>query len=170
MKGLISTLFILFALITAAHAQQQLVPGNVAPMFTADSYGGGLFDLSSHHGKVVLLTFWSTTCQICHNEIPKINQLVEKHRGKDIVFIALTLESKSKVESYVSKYPFNVNILTNGFGVVLKYADMDKNGRMNMGFPAYFLINKQGKIESRSSGWDKTSELDTRITKLLFSD
>lgn len=157
-------------LTVAAFGQQQLMPGNVAPMFTADSYSGGQFDLSKHQGKVVVLTFWATTCQICHYEIPKMNQVVERYRGKDVVFVALTLESKSKVESYVKRYPFNVEIVTNSFGVVLKYADMDKNGRMNMGFPAYFLINKQGKIDHRSSGWDKTAMLDAQISRLLSSD
>lgn len=170
MKNVVITLLFTLMLTVAAFGQQQLVPGNVAPIFTADRYDGGQFDISNHQGKIVVLIFWSTTCQICHYEIPKMNQVVERYRGKDVVFVGLTLESKSKVESYVKRYPFNVNILTNGFGVVLKYADMDKNGRMNMGFPAYFLINKQGKIDLRSSGWDKTEALDAQISRMLTSD
>lgn len=151
----------------AAFGQQQLVSGNDAPDFTADSMTGSQFNLAQHKGKVVVLTFWSTTCQICHVEIPKMNRVVENYRGKDVVFVALTLESNAKVQSYIKNYPFNVNILTNGFGVVLKYADMDKSGRLNMGFPAYYLIDQNGKINLRSSGWDKTADLDAKIFKLL---
>lgn len=170
MYRFLSTIFLTLAFSAVIFSQQQLVVGNDAPDFTADSYSGGQFNLAQHKGKIVVLTFWSTTCQICHVEIPKMNQVVERYRGKDVVFVALTLESNSKVDSYVKKYPFNVNILTNGFGVVLKYADMDKGGRMNMGFPAYYLIDQNGKIGLRSSGWDKTAALDSQISRLLTSD
>lgn len=167
MKRLITTIFLLLMLTLAAFGQQQLVTGNAAPDFTAESISGSQFSLGQHKGKIVVLTFWSTTCQICHVEIPKINRVAENYRGKDVVFVALTLESSAKVQSFIKNNPFNVNILTNGFGVVLKYADMDKNGRLNMGFPAYFLIDQNGKISQRSSGWDKTADLDAKISKLL---
>lgn len=114
-----------------------------------------------------MLTFWSTKCEICHSEIPKMNQIVDRYKGKDVVFLALTMENEAKVNPYLRKNPFNYTILTNGFGVVLKYANMSKDGGINMGFPSYFLINKQGAIHLRSEGWDKTQSLDNQISRLL---
>ncbi len=151
-------------------AQQQLMPGNQAPEFTAIGLDGRQYSLSQFHGKVVVLTFWSSKCAICHHEIPKLNQVVERYQGQDVVFLALTMESDSKVNSYIQKYPFNFSILPNGFGVVLKYADMDKSGRINMGFPAHFLINRRGEIELRTDGWDKTANLESNISRLLAAD
>jgi hypothetical protein len=50
---------------------------------------------------------------------------------------------------------------------VLQYADRDRSGNINMGFPAYFLVDRDGSIHVKTSGWDKTQNLETQITKLL---
>jgi hypothetical protein len=38
-----------------------------------------------------------------------------------------------------------------------------------MGYPSHFLINQNGEIELKKSGWDKTASLDAQIGKLLAS-
>lgn len=154
----------------SAVAQQQLKTGQNAPAFAAQSLSGEQINLADMQGKVVVMTFWSTKCAICHTEIPKLNQIAARYRGKDVIFLALTMENNVRVEPYLKKNPFDFNIVPNSFGVVLKYADMDAGGRINMGFPAYFLIGRTGKIELRDDGWDKSSKLDSQISKLLSSD
>jgi peroxiredoxin len=163
----ISTIVITLLLVIAAMAQQNLQIGQTAPDFVAQSMDGKTYNLSQLQGKIVVLTFWSTKCGICHSEIPKLNQVVERYKGKDVIFLALTMENEAKVEPYLKKNPFNYTILTNGFGVVLKYANMTKDGSINMGFPSYFLINKQGAIQLRAEGWDKAQNIDAQISRLL---
>jgi len=167
---IISTLLIALILSTAAFAQQALKPGAAAPAFAGELLDGKTINLSDLQGKIVVMTFWSTRCAICHSEIPKLNQVAERYKGKDVVFLALTMENQVKVEPYLRKNPFNFNIMPNSFGVVLKYADMDRNGNIDMGFPAYFLINQKGSIALKSSGWDKWANLDSQISRLLTSD
>jgi hypothetical protein len=87
-----------------------------------------------------------------------------------VVFLALTMENDVKVHPYLKKNPFNFEILPNSFGVVMKYADLDQGGRISMGFPAYFLINKKGTIELKANGWDKSSNLDAQISRLLATE
>ena len=99
--------------------------------------------------------------------VAKLNQIVERYKGQDVAFLALTMENEAKVNPYLQKTPFKYTILTNGFGVVLKYANMTKDGGINMGFPSYFLINKQGSISLKTEGWDKASNLDNQISRLL---
>ena len=65
--------------------------------------------------------------------------------------------------------PFNFNIIPSSFGILLKYADRDREGNLNMGYPAYFLVNQAGEIEMKDSGWDKTEKLNTQINRLLAS-
>lgn len=154
----------------SVYGQQQLKPGNDAPDFAAQDLDGQQINLRDLQGKVVVLTFWSTKCQICHAEIPKLNQIVDRYRGQEVVFLALTTEPNAKIEPYLRKNPFNFDIVPNSFGVVLKYADMDQGGRINIGFPAHFLINKQGKIEHRTYGWDKAANIDAQISKMLQTD
>ena len=164
---LVKTLLLTCVLAAGALAQQNLQIGQPAPDFAATTIDGRPVSLKELQGKVVVLTFWSTRCEICHNEIPKMNQVVDRYRGKDVVFLALTMENAAKVQPYLQKTPFNYTILTNGFGVVLKYANMTKDGAINMGFPSYYVIDKNGQIDHRSEGWDKTPHLDARISKLL---
>lgn len=164
------TSFILVLAAISAVAQQSLKPGNPAPDFHAESLDGKVYNLSELHGKVVVLTFWSTRCDICHSEIPKLNEVAKRYQNQEVVFLALTMENQGKIEPYLRKNPFVFNILPNSFGVVLKYADMDKNGAINMGFPSYFLINKNGTIALKSYGWDKTAKLETQISQLLSTE
>jgi peroxiredoxin len=154
----------------AAFAQQSLQPGVAAPDFNAESLDGKVYNLSQLQGKIVVITFWSTRCQICHNELPKLNEVAKRYGDKDVVFLALTMENQAKVEPYLRKNPFNFNILPNSFGVLLKYADMDRSGNINIGFPAYFLIDRHGRVALKSNGWDKTAKLDSQISQLLSTE
>jgi peroxiredoxin len=167
---IVNLLVIMVVLAAVSFGQQKLKPGQAAPDFAAQALDGSQVNLAQMQGKVVVMTFWSTRCAICHSEIPKLNQIAARYSNKDVVFLALTMENNGKVEPYLKKNPFNFNIVPNSFPVVLKYADMDAGGRINMGFPAYFLIDKSGKIELRDDGWDKSNKLDTQISKLLSSE
>jgi peroxiredoxin len=166
MRKVLTFTFLLVLAVSAA-AQQSLRPGSAAPEFAGESLDGKMYNLSQLQGKVVVLTFWSTRCEICHNEIPKLNRVAERYRDKGVVFLAPTMDNQAKVGPYIKKNPFNFDILPNSFGVMLKYADMDKSGNINMGFPAYYLIDQRGAIALKSSGWDKISGLESQITKLL---
>ena len=164
-------LFLLTLMLTASvFAQQSLKPGAAAPDFNGESLDGSVYNLSELQGNVVVLTFWSTKCAICHSEIPKLNEVAKRYKDKNVVFLALTMENQVKVEPYLRKTPFDFNILPNSFGVFLKYADTDKSGNINMGFPAYFLINQRGSIALRSDGWDKAAKIESQISQLLASE
>ena len=164
---LVKILLLTFVLAANAFAQQNLQPGQAAPDFAATTIDGRPVNLKDLNGKVVVLTFWSTRCAICHSELPKLNEVAQRYQGKDVVFLALTMENSAKVQPYLQKNPFSSTVLTNGFGVVLKYANMSKDGQINMGFPSYYVIDKNGQIDHRSEGWNKTTNVDSRISKLL---
>ena len=161
---------LLLLVTSAAFSQQNLKPGATAPAFSGQSIDGKMYDLDQLQGKVVVLTFWSTRCEICHSEIPNLNRVADRYRGKDVVFLAVTMDNEAKIGPYIKRNPFNFNILPNSFGVMLKYADKDRSGNINMGFPAHFLINRKGMIALRTDGWDKAANLDSQISRLLTSD
>jgi peroxiredoxin len=163
------TLSVVFCLIFAFTVLGQQRIGSMAEVFNGTSLEGKDIYLDQYRGNVVVLNFWSTRCVICHEEIPKLNKLSQKHAGKDVVFLALTMENETKVSLYLQKRPFQFTIVPNSLGVLLKYADRDNRGNVNMGFPAYFIINQAGELVHKSSGWDKTGQIDSTITKLLSS-
>ena len=164
---LLTVLFLTFLFSFSAFAQSNKNSKPLAENFTATALDGKNFNLDEQRGKVVLITFWSTRCPICAAEIPKLNNLAASYKDKDVVFLGLTLENDQKVKSYLKKKPFNFNLLPNSFGILLKYADKDGDGKISMGYPAHFLINKKGEIELKTNGFDKTAMLDKQISKLL---
>lgn len=169
MRKILVLTFIL-AVTVSAFAGDRLQAGSMAPDFAGSSIDGKQLSLSGLQGKVVVLTFWSTRCAICHSEIPKLNKVAERYRDKDVVFLALTMENEAKVQPYLNKNPFNFSIVPNSFGVFLKYADKDDSGNINMGFPAHFVLNRRGQIVMRTDGWDKASSLDAQISRTLAAD
>lgn len=166
---LISIIFLSLVLAASAFAQQMLQAGSSAPAFSLAGMDGQTYDLNQLRGKVVVVTFWSTRCSICHSEIPKLNQLAARYKGQDVVFLGMTMDNQTKVEAYLKSNRFDFTIVPNSFGAVLQYADRDKAGNINMGFPAYFLVDQTGGIRLKTSGWDKTTGLDSQISKLLTS-
>jgi peroxiredoxin len=135
--------------------------------FSAADMDGKTVELSSLKGKVVVLTFWTTRCPICQSELPKLNRLTERFKGENVVFLGLTTDNETKVENYVKRNPLNFDIIPNSFAILLKYAEKDRDGNISMGYPAHFVINKQGEVEMKTEGFDKTERLNSEINRLL---
>ena len=170
MRKLPILLIFIIGVVASATAQQALKPGEIAPSFSGQAMDGTVFDLEQLQGKVVVLTFWSTRCEICHSEIPNLNRVANRYKTSEVVFLAVTMDNEAKINPYLKRNPFNFHILPNSFGVMLKYADKDRSGNISMGFPAHFLITRKGTIALRTDGWDKASNLDQQISRLLASE
>lgn len=155
------------AITASAQQAQKLAVGGQAPAFSTASLTGSQLSLDGLQGKVVLITFWSTTCQICHTEIPKLNRIAASYAGREVVFLAVTPDNATRIAPYLKKNPFNFTIVPDEFGMTMNYADKDSKGNFNMVFPAYYLLDKNGRIAMRGSGWDNTEALNASIGKLL---
>lgn len=55
--------------------QHYLGNDRLAPDFTLQDRDGNTWRLSDHRGKVVVLNFWTVTCQPCVEEMPTLEQL-----------------------------------------------------------------------------------------------
>ncbi len=100
-------------------------------------------------------------------EIPKLNKLVSKYNGRDVVFLGLTMNYPEIVQSYLRKKPFDFKIIPNGFAVLMKYADRDSQNRLNMGYPAHFVVDRDGKVVLKTNGFKKADSLNNKISELL---
>jgi len=163
----LAVLFLILVSSCAVFAQKNKA---VAENFSAVSMNGQTVELNSLKGKVVVISFWTTRCPICHEEIPKLNKLASRYKNQNVVFLGLTTDNESKVEAYVKKNPFDFNLIPNSFGTLLKYAEKDRQGGIMIGYPAHFVINQEGEIELRTSGFDKTGKLNSEINRLLSSE
>ncbi len=167
MKRFFLPALIVFAFAVSAFSQSSVKIGSAAPAFTGTYLDGAPFDLDRLRGSVVVLTFWSTRCTICHVERPKLNTLAAGYGGKEVVFLALSMENEEKIGAYLRRNPFKFEVLPNSFGTVLKYADRTRSGNLDMGFPAHFVVDQHGTVRYKGSGYDKTQALDDAISVLV---
>ena len=166
MKYFLSIAICVFAFSLGASAQELRV-GAPAPVFAGQAVDGGDYDLAQMRGQVVVVTFWSTRCLICKTEMPKVNQLIRSYAGKDVTFLALTSDDQTKVEDYLRKSPQEAHVIPNSFGALLAYADKDKDGNLNFGYPAFYVIDREGRVAYKGSGWDRTGQISSAVNNLL---
>ena len=99
--------------------------------------------------------------------MPKVNQLIRSYAGKDVTFLALTSDDQTKVEDYLRKSPQEAHVIPNSFGALLAYADKDKDGNLNFGYPAFYVIDREGRVAYKGSGWDRTGQISSAVNNLL---
>ena len=164
----IASLILLTAFSVFAFGQQN--KGTAAHNFSAVTLNGENVELNQLKGKVAVLTFWSTKCQICVTEMPNLNRLVDKYDGDKVAFIGLTMNNDVIVRDFLKKKTFKFEIIPNSLGVVLKYADRDSKGRLLMGYPAYYVVSQDGTVVLKESGWNQIDKLDQTISNLLKTE
>ncbi len=83
------------------------------PAFHFTDIKGNILSSDSLAGKVLVLNFWSITCGPCIKEMPQLNELVEKMKGEDVVFIAPAFYSPKDylTEKFLPMHPFAYNIV-----------------------------------------------------------
>lgn len=167
MKKIALTVVLISIFVVTGISQTGLRVGSSVPVFSAPALDGTFYDLTELRGSVVVLTFWSTKCYICQQEFPKMNQVVRGYDGKKVVFLSLTMENEARVESFLKSNQIAAQVVPNSFGVLLQYADRDKRGHIDMGFPSYFVVDQQGILQHRSSGWDKLGQISSTVDNLI---
>src|SRR3989442_15252255 len=69
-----------------------------APHFRAKTTSGEFFNNESIQGKVVLLEFWTTWCQYCHQEEQLVDNINKEFADKGLIVLAVDVaESKKTV-------------------------------------------------------------------------
>ncbi len=65
--------------------------GQPAPALVAQSFTGEKFDLTTLHGKVVVLNFWASWCEPCRTEMPLLEALSHDY-GDRVVVVGLSAD------------------------------------------------------------------------------
>ena len=110
-----------------------------APDFTLKDYSGREVSLSSLRGNVVLVNFWATWCKTCVVEMPSMERLVERMKGKRFRLLAVSVdEGWPEIRKvFANGTPLEV-LLDSGRDTPKKYGTSK--------FPESFLIDKDGNI------------------------
>ena len=119
-----------------------------APNFKLEDMDEYEYDFSEYRGKVVLLNFWATWCPPCKREMPSMERLYQKHKGKDFTVLAINqMEDGDKVFAFTGTLDTQLtfNILLDTKSSVAQNYDV-------RGLPTTYLIDKKGKIRYRAVG------------------
>lgn len=114
-------------------------------------------NFNQFEGKVVFVNFWATWCPPCRAELPMIQKLYNDYKDK-IVFVFVTNESWSTVETFLKKNEYNLPVFNSLSSPPSKFTETNS-------IPASYLIDKEGNIlisETGSADWNST-----KVRKLL---
>jgi thiol-disulfide isomerase/thioredoxin len=132
--------------------------------FSASRLDGTQARLSALKGKAVFLNFWATWCPPCREEMPSMEALYQRFRGRDLELLAVDIqEDKDTVAAFMKEY-----------GLTFPAA-LDSTGRISAeygvrGIPTTFIIDRDGGIiASVVGGRDWNTQAVFAALELLIS-
>jgi peroxiredoxin len=137
--------------------------GMQAEDFSLIDLEGKSQSLSQYRGKIVLVNFWATWCKPCTIEMPAMQKIYDKLRGKGFVVLAVNeLEDDAKVREHIKQYGYTFSVLmdrdnkvANQFGV--------------FGLPVSVFIDEKGIVQEYIKGWLLTAQKIQEVADRLQS-
>ncbi len=139
-----------------------LAVGNTAPDFTTQTVSGETVSLSDYRGDVVLLNFWFTDCAPCRFEMPEFEEAYQTYADEGFTIIAVNREEEPEA---ITSFADEIGGLS--FPLLL-----DENGDLQFeygitGYPATFVLDRNGEIIFRSSGPMTADQIEEVVTDAL---
>ena len=123
--------------------------GKPFPPFHYVDLNGKVYTSENTKGKIVVLKAWFTSCIPCVAEMPELNRLTEQYKTrKDIIFISIAWNPKKALENFMKRTTFKYAIVP----VKETYIEQTLHAT---GYPAHWIINKQGIVTSMSYDKDE---------------
>ena len=162
-------------------ALERVLPGKMAPDFTAKDINGKPFTMSSLKGKVVIIDFWASWCVPCRQSNPHMLDLYKKYhlKGLDMVYVS----DDDRAEAAWKKAVEQDKLRGEGFHHVLRglkwdrskgYAGIDHTNDISDKYaihflPTKYLIGRDGRIVCRiESDEQLESELERLLGKAVY--
>lgn len=70
--------------------------GSLAPDFEIEDENGDPIKLSDYRGQYVVVDFWAAWCGICRNENPKMENLYNNYKNKNVEVIGVCLDENTE--------------------------------------------------------------------------
>jgi thiol-disulfide isomerase/thioredoxin len=122
----------------------QPMPHTVLP--TVDQ---GWVDMESYKGKVVLISFWTTWCPGCRDEMPDLIKLQQKFESKGFTVVAVSVDDQGEesVETFVQTehFPVDGSSATINFPVLLGDEEITQKLGFEGGLPTSILVTRDAK-------------------------
>jgi len=156
---------LLAAVALAVFTAIRLLPdaGDPAPAITLTTLDGRRLSVNELRGKVVLVTFWATTCPPCVKEIPHLVELYQalNRQGLEIIAVAMSYDPPSYVAAMVQRrrIPYPVALDPEG-EAARAFGDVRQT-------PTSILIAPDGRIAAYRIGSLNRERLRAAIEQML---
>lgn len=140
-----------------------LAKGTPSPKFTNyENFAGGETSLDDLKGKYVYIDLWATWCGPCIAEIPYLKKLEKDYHDKNITFVSISIDEKSKYETWRQMVKDKE---LSGVQLYFKGDESFPSAYQVQGIPRFILIDPQGNIVAA----DAPRPSDPNLVK-LFND
>ena len=148
-------------MMAATNQTDSIDMGATAQPFTATDLEGTTFTLDELKGKVVVINFWFVACKPCVEEIPDLNELVEKYEEKEVVFLGFALDNEKRINSFLEKTPFKYHIFQESKEIIGSYG-------VNS-YPTHIVIDQSSTVAFKTSGLSTMTikSIDKTIKSLI---
>lgn len=151
------------SLLPSAPAQANLKPPSgrtLAPDFNLKDANGKDVKLTDLKGKVVLVNFWATWCEVCEVESPWLVEFQKEYEARGLVVIGISMDDGWKsVRPWLKERKVNYPIVIGSEGLGKQYG-LD-------GMPLTALVDREGRIADVQHGLVDKAATQQKIRALL---
>lgn len=142
------------------------IKGDPAIDFKFQNSEGKEVALSDFKGKVVYIDVWATWCGPCKQEIPHLKKLEEEYKGKNIVFLGVSIDAQ---EDHAKWKQFLIDNDMKGVQIFAgdKAADISKPYKIK-GIPRFILVDKNSRIVSDNAPRPSSPEIKLLLNSTLL--
>lgn len=144
----------------AQQAENLALSGVEAPPFDTVDIDGRRHQLADHEGKVVLVNIWATWCTPCRREMPDLDRLYQSRKDEGFMIFGLSTEDVPTQKKFAEEVVVSYPLLTTDGDVPDIYTQTAR-------YPANFLIDRQGRLQSAPSVDQPFENLEAAVDALL---
>jgi len=118
-----------------------------APDFGLSNLAGDYVKLSDCRGKVVFLNIWATWCPPCREEMPSMEALYRKLKGRNFEMLAVSVDRDGEkvVRPFAKKYGLTFPVLLDPDNKTYRLYGLT-------GVPETFILDKSGAVIQKIIG------------------
>lgn len=132
---------------------QLMAAGSKAPSWRLKEYTTGkTVSLNDMKGRVVLADFWIKNCGACIKSVPFLKSLQSRFKNTPFSLVSINAYDAAKeIAFFCAKNKVSYSVLSGGMSAAEQYGVS--------GYPAFFIIDKNGTVLYSAAGYDESMHL-----------
>jgi len=144
--------------------------GSLAPDFEISDFDGARHRLSDYRGNPVYVNFWATWCGPCREELPEIQELLDRHEDD----LAIITVNRSEPLDRAKAFFADIDRLNGEPGVSFTVDGMDPDDRLyneyrGLGMPVSVFVDANGKVVKVFNGRISLEIMEEAVTQAIAS-